>query len=230
MRKTILTAIVLVLCVVAKAQVEDVMVIHHTDGSTERIAAKNIDYIDFTREDFDPYGAIDLGLSVKWAAYNVGATRPEELGDLFSWGETVTKTDYSEANYSYYSASGYQTIGRNIAGTKYDAARQLWQHGWRLPTLTEIKELLDNCTWTEETHYGVKGFLVTGPNGNSIFLPAAGYQRATTREEVGECGYYWTSIVNADMPSSAYNLNFKGYSANWTASRAYGFSIRAVKQ
>lgn len=223
-------AAALLLCATTKAQVEDVMVIHHTDGTTHKITAKSVEYIDFTREEVDPYEAVDLGLSVKWAAYNVGATRPEELGDLFSWGETSPKADYSEANYAYYSNSNYTSIGRNIAGTRYDAAWQLWQHGWRLPTLTEIRELSNSCTWTKETHFGVTGFLVTGPNGNSIFLPAAGYQRATTREEVGECGYYWTSIVNADMPSSAYNLNFKGYSADWTASRAYGFSIRAVRQ
>ena len=66
-------------------------------------------------------------------------------------------------------------------------------------------------------------------NGNSIFLPAAGYQDGTERKEVGTGGFYWSGSLNREMTSSAYNINFRGYDAEWTASRAYGFSVRAVK-
>ena len=189
-----------------------------------------IEWIDFaTVPETALFEAVDLGLTVKWAAFNIGAKAPEELGDLFAWGETTKKDNYSEASYTYYSVTGYEHIGVNICGTKYDAARQAWGGLWRLPTRSEIADLTQKCTWTSEILNGVKGYRVTGPSGNSIFLPAAGYQDGTERKEVGTGGFYWSGNLNRSMTSAAYNLNFRGYDAEWSANRAYGFSVRAVK-
>lgn len=152
---------------------------------------------------------VDLGLSILWAAYNVGASSPDEYGDYFAWGETYTKNDYSWSNYSHREQSDYnhdhesegndcwcwtyKYIGDEISGTSYDAAHVIWGDGARVPTQTEVQELVDNCTFTAGTYNGVKGNYVTGPNGNSIFLPFAGYCYAGKfHEKEGEYGYYWS--------------------------------------
>ena len=208
----------------------DAMRIHLKSGEKQLYDYADIEWIDFAIvPETELYEAVDLGLSVRWAAFNIGATKPEEVGDLFSWGETSTKKSYSEAAYAYYKNEQYEYIGVNICGTKYDAARQSWGGLWRLPTRSEIADLTSKCTWKAETLNGVKGYRVTGVNGNSIFLPAAGYQDGTERKEVGTGGFYWSGSLNRNMTSSAYNINFRGYDAEWTASRAYGFSVRAVK-
>ena len=211
-------------------ETRDVMVVKMLDGMTHRFVVEDIDYIEFVEEDVpDPHQGINLGGTVLWAVCNVGAEQPEGLGDLFSWAETDPKSDYSEDNYLYYSNYTYQYVGNNISGVeKYDAATAQWGAPWRMPTLSEIRELM-SCSWAPETLNGVKGYRVTATNGNSIFLPAAGYQPGTERLQEGEQGYYWSSSLNRDMPSSAFNINFRGYDAEWSASRAYGFSIRAVK-
>ena len=204
-----------------------VVVVHLMDGTSHEYAVKDIAYIDFILD--DTYPAVDLGLSVKWAAYNVGATAPEEYGDLYAWGETKTKDDYSEEAYLYYKNYEYENIGKDISGTAYDVARLLWGNPWRMPTQAEVTELTSQCTWKQTKINDVNGFQVTGPNGNSIFLPAAGYQPGTSRKKTGSQGYYWSSTLNVEMPSAAYNINFSGYNGEWSASRAYGFSIRAVR-
>ena len=204
-----------------------VVVVHLMDGTTHEYAVEDIAYIDFMQQ--DPYPAVDLGLSVEWAACNVGASAPEEYGDLYAWGETATKEDYSEEAYLYYKNYEYVGIGKDISGTDYDVAHKTWGGRWRMPTKAEVDELTKQCVWTSTTVHDVKGFKVTGPNGNSIFLPAAGYQPGTSRKKAGAQGYYWSSTLNDEMPSAAYNINFNGYNGEWSASRAYGFSIRAVR-
>ncbi|MCR4994414.1 MAG: hypothetical protein K6A32_03400 [Bacteroidales bacterium] len=190
----------------------------------------NIEWIDFASVPAtELYEAVDLGLSVCWAAFNIGASSPEEYGDFFAWGETKAKSRYTESSYSYYKKGQYEYIGVNICGTKYDAARQAWGGLWRLPARSEVAELTSQCTWTAETLNGVSGYRVTGPNGNSIFLPAAGYQNGTGRKEVGTGGFYWSGNLDRSMTSTAYNLNFRGYSDDWSANRFYGFSVRAVR-
>ena len=134
-------------------------------------------------ENIDPIYAVDLGLSVKWAWCNVGASRPEEYGDYFAWGELATKSWFDRSNYAYYDSSqgDYEDIGANISGTAYDVVRDLWGDGWRLPTEEEMRELIEECTWEKGTLYGSDGMFVTGPNGNKIFLPNAsdGYWSGT---------------------------------------------------
>ena len=121
--------------------------------------------------------AVDLGLSVKWATCNIGASNPEEYGDYFAFGETESKNEYTEENYMLYGIphrKAYIGIGKIISGTEYDVARKQWGDEWRMPTEEELYELLSYCSWQLITINGVNGYEVVGPNGNSIFLPAAG--------------------------------------------------------
>lgn len=132
---------------------------------------------------------VDLGLSVKWAACNVGANSPEEYGDYFAWGETTTKERYEEYNSKTYCESVSDISGN----AQYDVAKAKWGGDWRMPTEEEMDELLKECTWTWELKEGVKGYKVTGPNGNSIFLPAAGNRNGATLSNDGNSGSYWSS-------------------------------------
>lgn len=135
------------------------------------------------------YEYVDLGLSVKWATCNVGASSPEKYGDYFSWGETRTKTKYEEVNCITYC----KPISDISGNAQYDVAKAKWGGEWRMPTEEEIDELLNECTWTWELREGVKGCKVTGPNGNSIFLPAAGNRNGSSLSNDGFSGSYWSS-------------------------------------
>ncbi|MBQ4621338.1 MAG: hypothetical protein IJB28_01640, partial [Bacteroidaceae bacterium] len=119
---------------------------------------------------------VDLGLpsGLRWATCNVGASSPEEYGDYFAWGETTTKSSYTSSNSTTYNLSVPTLQSRGIIGSDgnltaaYDVATANWGGSWRMPTLDEMEELLNKCTWTWTTQNGVKGRKVTGPNGNSI--------------------------------------------------------------
>ncbi|MBR5216260.1 MAG: DUF1566 domain-containing protein [Bacteroidales bacterium] len=132
---------------------------------------------------------VDLGLSVKWATCNVGANSPEEYGDYFAWGETSTKTRYEECNCKTYC----KPISNISGNAQYDVAKAKWGGDWRMPTEEEMGELLNECVWTWELKEGVKGYKVTGPNGNSIFLPAAGNRNGVSLSNAGFGGNYWSS-------------------------------------
>ena len=141
----------------------------------------------------DGYDYVDLGLSVKWAACNVGAKSPEDFGSYFAWGETSAKSSYSWTNYSYgSSALDCRYIGSDISGTSYDAAYSVWGKNWRMPNEKEMGELISKCQITSSTQNGVSGYLVTGPNGNSLFLPTADTKFYNS---VTGC-IYWTSTVD----------------------------------
>ncbi len=172
---------------------------------------------------------VDLGLSVKWATCNVGAVKPEEYGDYFAWGETEPKEEYTEENSVTY---GDASIG-NIAGdSRYDAARANWGSSWRLPTIDEMKELLENCKHKWEKQNGVEGRLFTSKkNGKSIFLPAAGYRYGSSLGHAGEGGYYWSATpYESDSYRAYYLIFFSGY-AYWSwIDRNYGFSVRPVSE
>ena len=141
--------------------------------------------------------AIDLGLSVEWASWNVGATAPEECGGYYSWGETEKKSDYLWDTYKHIrSGTGIINIGSDISGTEYDVAHVKWGGGWRMPTLDEICELCNKCKWEWTSVNGVCGQRITGPNGNSIFFPAAGYRGGLEIFYRGSYGFYWSSTLN----------------------------------
>lgn len=174
--------------------------------------------------------AVDLGLSVKWACCNVGASVPEGYGGYYAWGETEEKSDYDWDTYKYYSDNtGIVNIGSNISGTQYDVAHVKWGGSWRMPTLEEIKELVNNCTWKWTTYNGVNGQLVTGPNGNSIFLPAAGFRCGTDLIGRGSGGYYWSATLREYGSLTAYGLYFNvGLYWNYGWYRGYGHTVRPV--
>ena len=168
---------------------------------------------------------VDLGLSVKWATCNVGANSPSDYGDYYAWGETSTKSGYDEDNSKTYGKS-MGDIGGN---SSYDVARYRWGGSWRLPTKAEFQELIDKCTWTWTTQGGHNGYKVTGKNGKSIFLPAAGWRYGTSPNLVGEYGSYWSSTPYGSSTDYAYGLNFhsSGHHTNW-GHRYSGDSVRPV--
>ena len=173
------------------------------------------------------HGYVDLGLSVKWATCNVGATTPEDYGHYFAWGETSPKDEYTDDNSSTYSMQMSDISGN----AQYDAATANWGGDWRMPTRAEQQELLNNCTWTWTTQNGVNGYNVKGPNGNSIFLPAAGYRGGSSLNLAGGLGYYWSSKPYDDYyDDRAYRLSFDSDNTQnmFSSRRNYGHSVRPV--
>lgn len=174
------------------------------------------------------YEYVDLGLpsGLKWAKYNVGANTAEAYGDYFAWGEIETKDTYTMGNCS---TDGVEMSG--ISGkAQYDAATSNWESTWRMPTQWEMQELIDNCTWTWTQLNGVNGYNVTGTNGKSIFLPAAGYYDYNEGISINAQGSYWTSTpTTTEENQKAYNLVFnstnKGVGRNY---REKGRPIRPV--
>lgn len=181
---------------------------------------------------------VDLGLSVKWAACNMGASSPSDYGDYYAWGELQPKRKYLKQNCTTHRKRMYK-IGSN---KEYDAARADWGGSWRLPTKKEIKELIKKCKWEETTLNGRKGYKVTGSNGNSIFLPVAGYRYDTALYFENEFGFLWGEIAEVRQAEDAYCLRFGPYPkdslavwnekkqvAGWSY-RHYGRSIRPVSK
>ena len=185
--------------------------------------------------------AIDLGLSVKWASCNVGATEPWEYGGYYAWGETEEKSDYYWDTYKYCNRS-YDSMIKYCTSSSFgivdnkttlepgdDVASVKWGGSWRMPTRAEQDELCNNCTWEWTTLNGVYGYRVTGPNGNSIFLPAAGYRIVTEVRYQGSYGNYWSSSLSSYDCNYAYYLYFNSSGYDWYSNyRYYGRSVRPV--
>ena len=198
--------------------------------------------------------AVDLGLSVKWASFNLGASKPEEVGDYFAWGEIepyysgldpLTWKEGKEEGYrwpSYRWCNGSEDTltkynlddsqglvdNKTVLEKEDDAADVNLSGKWRMPTNEELTELIENCTWTWTTQNGVKGYNVTAINNNSIFLPVTGYRLDCQVLSV-DSGYYWSSSLNPNTPLNARGLSFssKGvYGIQW--SRYIGQTIRPV--
>ncbi|MBQ9364056.1 MAG: Ig-like domain-containing protein [Bacteroidaceae bacterium] len=184
--------------------------------------------------------AVDLGLSVKWATMNVGASAPEEYGDYFAWGETEPKVYYDWGSYKWCKGS-MQTQTKYCINSKDgtvdnkttlelddDAAHVNWGGSWRMPTYEEINDLITKCTWAWTTQNDVNGWIVTSKfNGNSIFLPIAGNRSG---DSLGlNSGWYWSSSLD---PEDSYGAQFlklastRYYKNNGL--REIGGSIRAV--
>lgn len=187
---------------------------------------------------------VDLGLSVKWATCNVGASKPEDYGDYYAWGETATKSDYRWETYKW-SKGTYNTLtkyctdsddgtvdNRTTLSSSDDVATVKWGSKWRMPTKEETQELCDKCTWTWTTQGGVNGMKVTGPNGNRIFLPAAGFRDGTGLYFRGLFGNFWSAALHGDDSCSAYYLYFGSGGSYWDRwfGRSVGFSVRPVTE
>lgn len=173
---------------------------------------------------------VDLGLSVKWAAWNIGATKPEEYGSYYAWGELKERNDYTTDTYQYFDKFTYMFIGYDISGTKYDVARVKWGENWRIPTIAEIGELYRLCKWEWMTYNGIRGQKITGPNGNSIFIPAAGIKIGTDIYGLGMYGCYWSSSLYVSDYGRANGLGFPEIiDEPWfNNAREYGRPIRPV--
>ncbi len=177
--------------------------------------------------------AVDLGLSVRWAACNMGAAAPHEAGGLYGWadptGQAVTDQvhdeDYNWTSPLYGGADPMPDICRTI----YDLPHMSLGGCWRLPSEAEARELVDRCVWREETRQGVKGYTVTGPNGRSIFLPMAGMRVGAEPYEQGRRGYYWTGTRQPGA-TGAVSLHVGGSTGGQISSdyRYQGCSVRPV--
>ena len=147
---------------------------------------------------------VDLGLpsGLKWATCNVGASRPEDYGDYYAWGETLLKPIYEE----FTSITYGKRLGNISKDHRYDVARSEWGSSWRLPTKGECEELLKKCKWEWTVVGGHNGYRVTGPNGNFIFLPATGMNFGSCVVIEDEFGYYWTASPIRRGATKAYTL------------------------
>ena len=212
-----------------------------------------------------PTGAVDLGLSVYWSTCNLGASKPEDYGDYYAWGEVEPyyssqdpltwkegKTGYNWPSYkwgnwdngdyvkltkycptdktSYWDGEG-SPDGKTVLEPEDDAAHVILGGKWRMPTYAEWTELREKCTWTCTTQNGVNGQLVTGPNGNSIFLPAAGLRGSTFLNDAGYNGDYWSSSLRTDVPFTAWAVYFNSSDVDmFIENRIAGFSVRPVSE
>ena len=170
---------------------------------------------------------IDLGLSVKWATCNVGASKPEDCGVYFAWGDT---RKYKRDNPYTIEAN----IGDIAGNSEHDAAREYWGKSWRLPTKAEWDELVDKCTWEWAELNGQFGYrAISMYNGNSIFIPAAGDSENPGNRS---SGWYWSSMPVVDNPKFSYSFSY-GHPSSGCAPqvcklsyRSYGYSIRPVTE
>lgn len=168
---------------------------------------------------------VDLGLSVKWASFNVGAAKPEQYGGLYGWGD-ATGTKTTTDNDEYPVADPPQ----NISGTKYDIAHRKWGGSWRLPTRAEEAELVKKCDWKKGSYHGVKGYTVTGPNGNHIFLPAVGGRIKNKTYYQVDGADYWSGTLGKDKNTAYYLYYYIGEEPTvGTLPRHYGFAVRPVQ-
>lgn len=190
---------------------------------------------------------VDLGLpsGTLWAICNVGSDTPEGYGDYFAWGETATKALYDWKSYRYgrfiyerYELNKYCTdpaYGLNgfvdnltVMELDDDLARACWGEGWRMPTIEEWGELCSNTTgeWTSQN--GVDGWRFTASNGNSLFLPAAGYWWDDAFN--ANLGLYWSRSINQEFPYRAWGFHFNTDSGHLCGSsdRNRGQTVRAV--
>jgi hypothetical protein len=207
-----------------------------------------------------PDGAVDLGLPSgrKWAAWNVGASKPEEFGNYYAWGETAPKIVYADKTYKWGAAfhitkynfdESYGIVdNKSTLDPEDDAAHVNWGKKWRTPNLNDFTELKKHCLWEWTSLNGVNGCTVTGPNGNSIFLPAAGWRGATRTGEpgyyswdlpayngMGYEGRYWSNDLFSGSTHYPYNLYFNslgqiyaGQNLETGFNRFLGFSVRPV--
>lgn len=178
--------------------------------------------------------AVDLGLSVKWADRNLGAEDNADYGPYFAWGELTFKEEYSDNTYKFFSnksMSKYnEADGRNTLEPKDDAATVVLGRHWRIPTVKEIEELVTKCRWirsseTDSNGDDVYGYRVVGLNGNSIFLPSAGYFDYNRIFSDGYSGLYWSSSLDKDNNEQAWGLESGELTVE---SRVIGMSIRPV--
>ena len=193
----------------------------------------------------DSHDYVDLGLpsGTLWATCNVGANSPEEYGDYFAWGETEPEpTDYYDwSTYKWYNSNGVTKYctqsGYGVVDNKTeldpedDAAYVNWGPSWRMPTTQQQNELILRCSWQRTTMNGVNGDLGTGPNGNTLFLPAAGTRKYNRLDDAGSNGIYWSRTLDNTNSFYAWYMYFRtnGSRDTWTVERDLGCPVRPVR-
>ena len=183
---------------------------------------------------------VDLGLPVKWATCNRGATKPSDYGDYYAWGETMVKADYSWDTYKWGKENNItkynDSDGKTVLDPEDDVATAKLGSPWRMPTKDEINELIGVCTWKWTKKNGVRGHEVKGPNGKTIFLPAAGTRKGFELLYTGESGFYWSASRASNEINQAFYFD-NGYS-NITGGnliharitdRYRGYTVRPVR-
>ena len=187
---------------------------------------------------------VDLGLpsGTLWASRNVGATKPEDYGDYFAWGETKGyksgKRNFTWSTYMWGDFDfdvDYSADGTGELDLKIDAAYVNLGSQWRMPSEDQFIELKNKCTWTWTTYKGVKGYIVKGKNGNSIFLPAAGLRDGTSLYNAGSCGYYWLRTYRPEVGGTPDFGNYEAFDSDGffcisgESSFSGGQSVRPVR-
>lgn len=186
-----------------------------------------------------PEGAVELGMTVLWAKCNIGASKPEEYGNYYAWGETETKSFYIPGSNKYWdsdteSFSKYNTIDNlMVLEPSDDVAHVVFSGRWRMPTEEDCIELIENCEWIATTLNGVKGYEVKSrTNGNSIFLPSGGQMYFYSKMDVEQICYWSSSLYNANS-YYAYYVGFNSYLnkiATIYVNRGVGCAIRPVME
>ena len=184
-------------------------------------------------QDINGYPYVDLGLpsGVKWATRNVGAFEPQEVGTYFAWGEIKSKEMFSQEECSTY----YKEMGDISGDANYDVAAYAWGSTWRMPTEAEVIELRDNCTfeWVMLNVY-MQGCIVTGPNGNQIYLPSGGFKTNQSVDFADAEAAYWTSTPDTSNGDLGYATFFYAYNNNFCnrgwMSRYVGLLVRPVSE
>ena len=196
----------------------------------------------YTKLQFSEHDYVDLGLTsgTLWATCNIGASSPEKYGDYFAWGETEAKSTYNWSTYklcngsfkmtkyctdSSYGDNGFKDNKKEL-DLDDDAAYVNWGPGWRMPSQEQMEELSRECTWTWTTN----GYVVKGPNNNTIFLPAAGYRSDGSLYYDGSYGFYWSRMLYESKPNTARHLYFGSSFTNMTfLNRRSGQVVRPVR-
>lgn len=206
------------------------------------LAAFAFGFLCATAQEPETSQLVDLGLSVKWAGYNVGAESPEQYGDYYAWGETETKQVYDLSTYKFCKGS-YDTLTKYCWQEHYgtvdnlrelepadDAARVAWGGHWRMPSKEQLLELITKCTWKGIRYKGVNGFLVTGPSGKSIFLPKAGQYDGARKVLENNYGFYCSRSLDRLESVAAEGTYFLAGTVNRRTGllREYGRPVRAV--
>ena len=198
--------------------------------------------------DYEEHEYVDLGLpsGTLWATCNIGASKPEERGDYFAWGETQPKDYYALSSYKWYASDANHSgfIKYCVDSLSYngfidnkmeldladDAAYVNWGPAWRTPTIDQLEELYDNCSksWTQLN--GVNGYLFKGPNGKTLFMPTTGIKAGASRFYGGWDGIYWSSTINYYEPDRAYMMTFYSEDCySFWDKRCYGFTVRPLR-
>ena len=177
-------------------------------------------------DEYNGYQYVDLGLSVKWATCNLGATSPEKSGHYFSWGEILPNKD---AKYTEKNSKTFDKPFQDISGNPlYDAARANMKGGWRIPTRDELKELVNKCRFDWDSVK--KGYRITGPSGKSIFIPVSGIYTSSKLTLVKKACNLWSSTPYKGKNKLTHTLFFNSeniYSIG-TIYRYMGCNIRPV--